>query len=295
MSNTSNTVQLIVTASKYISYINSIIPIIGLIGNSLNILVLTKLKLFRSNRASLYLIVESIVNISLLFAILIPQLILLVNGNDPANLSLIWCKIRTSIAQPYRLLAGSIICFEAFDQFLSTHHHVYIQQLSTFKLARHLIWITYSVWFLQSIPYIIFYDIVPGSGCTITNQGLVNYYSYVYYIFLNGLLPIVTSTCFSLLAYRNVRRLVQRRIPLQRRRLDHQMTAMIFTRVIVFIICLTPYTIFRIYILHINIPSTDLLGRAINQFISSIVTSLLIWVYSVEFFIQVFKCISLLF
>ena len=56
--------------------------------------------------------------------------------------------------------------------------------------------------------------------------------------FFNGLLPIFVSSLFSLLAYRNVRRIVRRQIPMDRRRLDQQLTAMIFMRVIFFILLL---------------------------------------------------------
>jgi hypothetical protein len=275
--------QVLVTAQNYITYISYLTFAAGLIGNSLNILVFTKLKIFQNNRCAFYLIMESIVDILMLLQIFISELLQFIYQNDVGNLSLIWCKIRTTLGEPCRLLIGSIICYEAFDQFLSTHHQVYFRQLTTLPLARYLISITYGIWFLQTIPYIIYYQIVPGFGCIIINEGLIHYYSYAYYIFLDGLIPIVVSSSFSLLAYRNVRRLILHRIPLERRRLDRQMTAMIFARVIVFVILMMPYTIFRIYILNNSTPPSNALQYTINQFVSIVVVNLLTWIYSVRF------------
>jgi hypothetical protein len=280
----SPSVVVLVDAQKYIFYSNYVIYIVGLIGNMLSILVFTKVKLFRGNRCAFYLITESVASIIILCEFWIPGVFQIIYGTDPVNLSLIWCKIRTTFIQSCRLLIASIVCFEALDQFLSTNHRLYLQQISTLKLARGLIWTSYCLSFLQTIPYIIFYNIVSPSGCSITNQVLIYYYSYFYYLILHGLLPILISSLFSLLAYRNVRHLVRRQIPIERRRLDRQMTAMIFVRVIVFIILLLPYTIFRIYILNANVSPQDTFAYAINQLVLAIVTSLLILIYSVRLF-----------
>ena len=184
-------------ADKYTLYVDNIIFGIGLIGNILNIFVFAKLKLFRGNRCAFYLIVESIVDIALLCIITIPQDIQLSYTTDLGQLSLIWCKLRDPLRQIGRLLVGSIVCFEALDQFLSTNHRFVLQQISTLKLARYLILTATILWVLQTIPYIIFTKIVPPAGCIIVNQALIYYYSFVYYIFLNGLTPIFISSLFS--------------------------------------------------------------------------------------------------
>jgi hypothetical protein len=86
------------------------------------------------------------------------------------------------------------------------------------------------------IPFVIFYDIVPPYGCIIFNQDLTRYYSYVYYPVVNGLIPVLISSLFGILAYRNVRHLVRRQIPVQRRRLDRQLTEMILAHGLTFVI-----------------------------------------------------------
>ncbi len=288
MSPSSLILQLHTPINKSILYISCIALATGLIGNILNILVFAKLKLFRGNRCAFYLIVESIANIALLCESVIPEIFQETYGTDPLEISLFWCKTKSPWTQIFRLLIGFVVCFEALDQFLSTNHRFYLRDLITLKLARYLVLISTVIWILQTIPYIILTKMVSPFGCIITSQALIDYYSFVYYIFLTGLVPIITSSFFSLLAYRNVRHLVRRQIPIERRRLDRQMTAMIFVRVIVFVILLLPYTIFRIYILNVNVNPQDTLQNTINELISEIVSVLLLWSYSVRLFALVF-------
>ena len=268
---------------NWVLYVINIILCIGIVGNFLNIIVFAKLKLFRGNRSAFYLTVESVVNIYLLFDTVLPMLFQTIYHVYPEDLSSLWCKLKTTLNQSARLLIGSIVCFEALDQYLSTHHRPHLRQRTTLRLARFLIIFSATLWTIQTIPYIIFFDIVPLFGCIITNHSLVYYYSYVYYIFLNGLLPICTASVFSLLAYRNVRHLIRRQLSIERRRLDHQMTAMIFARVMIFVVLSLPYTIFRVYILNNNTSQLETFRYAIDGLISTIVTSLLFLTYAVRF------------
>lgn len=273
--------QLLLIAENLNLYSSYIIFFVGLLGNVLNIIVLSKVKIFRGNCCAFYIFVESIISLFLLLQYIINEFFQIIYQTDPASLSLIYCKIRTTLGQSCRILIACIVCFEALDQYLSTHHRFNVRQMSTLKLARYLIAIATIFCIAQTIPYIIFYDIIRPYGCIITNQGLKIYYSFVYYILLNGFLPIFISSLFSLLAYRNVRHLVRRQVPTERRKLDHQLTAMIFVRVVFFIIILLPYTIFRIYSLNTTLSPLDIVPYAIIQLTASIVASVLFFNYSV--------------
>ncbi|CAF3676024.1 unnamed protein product [Rotaria socialis] len=66
-------------------------------------------------------------------------------------------------------------------------------------------------------------------------------------ITLVGMIPIVISALFSLLAYRNVRHIIRRQTPVFRRRLDRQLTAMILLRVSLFVFKNLSDISFRIY------------------------------------------------
>jgi hypothetical protein len=281
MASTSNSIAILLIAQKLTSYSIILTFIIGIISNILNILVFTSLRLFRANQCVFYLIMEAVANICLLVSVFGIQIPITMHGTDPATTSLIWCKLRTPIAQTFRLMSTSTICFAAFDQFLSTNPRLYLRQLSTLSLARRLTIVSICIWILHNIPLGFFFGIDPLLGCYIFNVGMKRYYSFFYYPILHGLLPICVSSLFSLLAYRNVRHLIRRQVTVVRRRLDRQLTAMIFIRVIFFIILVLPYTLYRIYILNTT-NQTDNFTIAIQELIYAIAVALVNSSYSVR-------------
>lgn len=257
--------------------------VLGGIGNLINICVLTSLKLFRSNQCAFYLIMESIINNCQLSIVFTINLLPIVLGFEPAKVFVVWCKVKAILPQLFRLISTSLVCFAAFDQFLSTNPQPAIRQMSSLRLARRLLLVAICLWIVHSIPYGIFYQIVSPNGCILNSIILTHYYSFFYYPFLHGSFPIFASSLFSLLAYRNVRRLVRRQIGHTRRRLDRQLTAMIFARVICFVLFLSPYTIYRIYALNVTVSPADPYPYAINQLIFSIVSSVINLNYIVRF------------
>jgi hypothetical protein len=122
--------------------------------------------------------------------------------------------------------------------------------------------------------FLIFFEIKPTAGCTIYNVAFSRFYSFFHYITVNGIIPICTSSIFSLLAYRNVRRIVQLRMPVTRRKLDKQLTAMVLINVVILFITILPSIIFRIYILNITVDPNDSIRIAINQLISNVAYAL---------------------
>jgi hypothetical protein len=247
---------------------------VGLIGNTVNLLVLTSLKLFRSNQCVFYLVFETIVNIGQLTILFIMHFLTMIHQVDPGNTSLVWCKLKNMLPQIFRLLSTSMVCLAAFDQYLSTNHRFFLRQLSNLQTARFMAVIFVCLWLIHSIPYAIYFGIVPEAGCINTSIELMRYYSFFYYPVLHGLLPILSSCFFSLLAFRNVRHLVRKQVPVVRRRLDRQLTAMIFVRVIVFVVLLLPYTIYRIYALNMTISRSDTYQNAHDRLIFSFMASL---------------------
>jgi hypothetical protein len=82
------------------------------------------------------------------------------------------------------------------------------------------------------------------------------------------------ASFFAFLAYRNVRRIIRRQIPIVRRRLDQQMTVMILMRVIVLVCMAAPYSIYRIFILNFPISQSDPMKYAIGRLVQTILISL---------------------
>jgi hypothetical protein len=147
--------------------------------------------------------------------------------------------------------------------------------MSTFKLAQRLVGILIILAALYCIPFPIFEEIRPSLGCATYNPSFNYFYSFVHFCIILGILPMVVSSSFSFLAYQNVRRIIRLQIPLVRRRLDRQLTAMILVRVALFVITTSPFVSFRIY--QINNPAnpnSDSYSMIINQFIKTIFTEI---------------------
>ncbi|CAF2817518.1 unnamed protein product [Rotaria sp. Silwood2] len=244
----SSTAQLIVTIAEYYTiYTGFITLFFGIIGNISLIFVLTRLRIFRGNPSAFYLITESITN-SLQMAILLTSRIAM-NGfaTDLTQTILFWCRLRASFRAYFTLKPLSIICFSAIDQYLSTSYYPFLRQKSTMNLTKILITIVTIVWILHGIPFFLFSGIQTTYGCFIYNSSFLNYIIYFYYPILSGILPIIISTFFGVLAYRNVRRIVRRQMPIRRRKFDQQLTAMILIRVVFLVIMISPYVLERIY------------------------------------------------
>ena len=180
-----------------ITFISFTVLFGGIFGNTANILVLTRLKLFRNNSATFYLVTESIVNV---FQMLIPftsRIAINSFDSDLTKTSLVWCKFRQVFSQIVALMTLSIICFASFDQFLSTSHYPYLRQSSTVRLARITVSSAALLSFIQAIPFVIYFEIRPLLGCSVYDAGIVIYTTYGYYFLLSGILPIFWSISIS--------------------------------------------------------------------------------------------------
>jgi hypothetical protein len=91
---------------------------------------------------------------------------------------------------------------------------------------------------------------------------------------VHGLLPVIISSLFSLLAYQNVRRVVRHQIPIVRRRLDLQLTAMILLRVALLVLTTLPFVSFQIYQINDPVNQNNSLATAIVQLIRIIILTI---------------------
>lgn len=254
----------------------------GIVGNLLMILVFTTLRVFKGNQSAFYLTIESISNIGLLLVSYLPRIINTLLGYDLVLNSLNLCKIRAMFTQVFAISSLFIVCFLSFDQYLSTNLNCYWRQMSTMKLAYPVVILTITFAVLHSSLFAIFTENQISMGCTVYNSIMKSYLSFFYYPILIGLLPVIITVGMSLLAYRNVRRIIRRQVPIVRRRLDRQMTAMTLARVLVFIICGVPFICISLYEFNIDPRSDHYLELAIVYLISSILYSLLYTNYAVN-------------
>jgi hypothetical protein len=270
MASTEQTINFIIyIISVYIGYF---IIISGLIGNILNILVFTQLKLFRRNQSASYLIAASILDCCQLIFTTSSRVTTTTFNFDLTRTSIIWCKLRVYLLQFGSTTSVVIVCFAAIDQYLSTNVYSRLREISTFKLFQRLIAILIIFTIIYCIPVLISQEIRPNSGCGTYNPSFNYFYSFVHFCFVIGILPIVVSTLFSLLAYQNVRRIIRRQIPIVRRRLDHQLTAMILVRVALFVITTSPYVCLQIYQMNSSVNQNN--NNLIEQLIKTVLTAI---------------------
>ena len=259
-------------ASSIAFYGAIVLLCLGLIGNGLNILVFATLRLFRKNPSAFCILVESMANFGQISVALLAQFLYSGFGISSSTNSLVWCKLRNVLQQIFNLIFMEMICLAAFDQYLSTNPRYQLRQISSLKLIQYLIIVLVSLTLLHGIPFLIFFDLQPYLGCVIKNSILSMYYSSFYYPVLIGLLPTLFTIILGSISFYHVRHLIRRGMSTVRRRLDRQLTAMIFVRVLSFIILTLPYIAERILALNIYYNKIAFSSVAIIRLVSMIIT-----------------------
>ena len=280
---TLSTVQHIYSIVDRFNFYSSLINlVVGLSGNFLLILIFTNVKAFRGNQCSFYLTVESISNIGLLITNYSLYILNTILGYDLTLTSLPYCKVRSMLLQLFGLFSIYIISCNTLDQYLATNHRYSLRQMSTLKLAHRFALFLLCFCTLHSTLFLIFTEISPTEGCTVVNSIFKKYLSFCYFLVLANGIPVMLTITFSLLAYRNVRRIVRRQVPILRRRLDRQLTAMVLTRVVSGISLGLPFIFITLYQLNLTTDEDNLVKLAIVYLLSYLSYFFLYASYSVR-------------
>jgi hypothetical protein len=249
---------LVEDITKRYRYYSDVVNLpVGLIGNCLIILILSTVKIFRGNQGAFYVIIETSANMAFLLTKLPTNIHARLTEKDPMIVSLVWCKLSVTLSNIFGQCSLYTLSFSTFDQYLSTHHRYSMRCRSTMQLAHRSTYSTIAFAIVHSLLSLIFVETRSTTGCRVYNAIITQYYSFFYYPILNTAIPAIVTVSCSLLAYHNVRRIVRRQMTVVRRRLDHQLTAMILARVICLIVLGTPYRIFSFFQLNFS-PSLNL-------------------------------------
>jgi len=149
------------------------------------------------------------------------------------------------------------------------------------KATRYFTFTLICIWIFHGIIYGLFFDIESSVGCVIVNQIFLQDATFFVYPVLDGLLPIAISSFFSLLAFQNVRRIGRRQLPIVRRRLDRQMTAMVLIRVVFFVGLAFPFSTYRIYAINVPVSRSQSMEFATRQLIQAIFGSFSTLIFTV--------------
>jgi len=219
-------------AQQITIYISYIILIGGLIGNTLNLITFTRLKIFRSQQCIFYFIIKSIIDYIHLLLLLISQLSTDAFHYNTSQKSYIWCKLSLSIYQTCTQISLITICFAAINQYLSTNYNHHLRNSIILKFIHQLFIISISICILNGILFFLIFEIQSLSNCTMYNIVFLRYYMFFDLPILICFFPLFISSIFSCLAYRNDRRLIRPQLEIIRRRLNKQLTDMILVPVI---------------------------------------------------------------
>ena len=234
-------------------YIGLFSLITGFIGGVLVLIVFLSLKTFRQSSCAFYLTIKSIGNICYLILGLFPFIMSVGFGINWANMSIVFCKFRVFYVQLGSLVSITCTCLAAIDQFLATCSNPRWHRWNTIKVARIAVIAMVITWTLYGMPLLILYAPIqsPMTGrisCTTTNTVFLRFNSQVHVPFMVTSLPAAIMTLFALLAYRNVRNIAYRTVPLVRRELDKQLTSMVLVQVVydvIFALLIVALTIFN--------------------------------------------------
>lgn len=258
-------------------YIGFAILIFGFIGSVFNLIVFLSLRTFRENSCAFYLIVMSMFNIGQLLSGLLTRIVIIGFSTEWTTSSLFYCKFRGYQMQTCILISLTCYCLATIDQFFATTAHVRLQQFCNIKIAQRICIGVILVWHLHGIPFLTCFDLINNPNgsklCTITNPMFYQYFTYGYQYVLCSFLPVIITILFGCLAFYNVRRNAQLRIPNARRELDKQLTAIVLCTVLLNSLTLIPFSIIQLFPSDDTITEFDIFDFAVY------LTRLLFFVY----------------
>jgi hypothetical protein len=251
-------------------YIGLFIFIAGIIGGPLVLIVFLSLRTFRQSSCAFYLILMSFINTIHLFTGLLTYIMINGFGINWTDMSLFYCKFRPFYVQLCVLTSLTCFYFATIDQFLATCANPRWHQWNNIRFARSIMIGAVIVWILHGIPFLLYYNhtLLPNTSktsCVITNVFFQKYQNVFYGCILTTSLPVIIIILFGSLAYRNVKQIAYRTVPLVRRELDKQLTVMVLVEVLYDVVVVTPYAIQYIAALIINAPSNSDIAIQLNS------------------------------
>ena len=269
-------------ANKLTTYAGLPILVAGVIGGFFNTIIFLSLKTFRKRSCAFFLTVMSVVNIGQLITALRSRIAIDGFGIDWTESSLFYCKARSFLLQFFALTSFSCMCLATIDQFLATSLRPRWQNFITLKRACIYSVAFIALWTLHGIPSVIWYELILPSPtsqvvCRITNPAFQIYINNGYVLLLTGVLPVSITLLFGSLAYRNVRQIPYRTIPLVRRELDKQLTSMVLVQIVYNFIVLLPYLTVLIVTRSINLVGRSSVDDTLSFYLS--VTNIIHFLY----------------
>lgn len=259
-------------------YVGLFFLIIGVVGNSLDILIFSSVRTYRTTPCIFYFLAISIDNIGFLLINLIPRIISVGFGLDLTRTSVYWCRARQYLIAVLGLFSFICSSLASIDQFLATSRNANIRRLSNIKYTYAIVFLVLIISCFHGIPFLIFYDISPVTKtCVVMNNDYARYIP-IYLLTFTCIGPVIIMIIFGYLTYRNIQVI---RI-LTEQLFDRQLIKMASFYVLLVIITFFPYSVNTVYILTTAAVMKDA-NRMINEnFATTVLTLITYFYYSVS-------------
>jgi len=235
--------SLLYIGQQFTIYSGYILLLAGFVGNSMNILIFSSVRIYRTIPSTFYILVGSIDNMFYIIINLSTRILSEGYGIDPTKSSTIWCKTRNYFIGVLSLISFSCSCLATIDQFFVTSQNAYLRRCSKLQFAHRIVFIMIIIWCLHGIPTILYFNISPITNiCEPTNQ-IYRSYTVIYILGLLFAIPIIIMVVFGWMTYLNIRHT----IGVASQRADRQLTRMILMQVILVVISIFPYGILIFY------------------------------------------------
>ncbi|CAF0843110.1 unnamed protein product [Adineta ricciae] len=233
--------------------------ILGLIGNCLNIFIFTvwyrsrkspnKFSNFnRSRNSLLYLLVSSFANLIIIIYPLSTRI--LFDGyqyhiNEPHIF--FFCKFRYYILHTFYLISLTTICMATFDRYLISSRNPHLRELnSTKKQTIVIIVFICLIIGLHNIPIVFYFNLSSDGECVIFSSAYSYYYLSIFRILLEGLIPILFLSLFGILTFKQLR-ILEKHNSNNHLNSDRQVARMLLLISITIIISSIPNCIEQVY------------------------------------------------
>ncbi|CAF1451936.1 unnamed protein product [Adineta ricciae] len=218
-------------------YAGIILLVACVVGNGINILVFSRVRIYRTNPCTFYFLMGSIDNMFYVCFNLPIRILSDTYRIDTYRGSDVWCKIRHLLLVVPSLISVTFSCLAIIDQFLVTSKSAYLRSRSQIKWAHRISIIVIVFWSLHDIYGLVLYHILPTTKtCGSDNAGLA-IYSPIYLLGIICGIPVGIMTLFGLLTYRNIRQTTR---PAELR-FDRQLIRMTSIHILLVAVSLVPY------------------------------------------------------
>ncbi|CAF0778584.1 unnamed protein product [Adineta ricciae] len=269
------------------------ILLVGILGNTINILTFLKLGHYRRNVCSLYILSRSVFDLILLITGLGTRILSQSFEIDFTLTYRLWCKLRVPVIYINTLSSYTFLCLQSIDAFFVTSLSVSYRQKSNIQAGRYLLVSFVVIWTFEELVYVFYQDLIISSDgnsrmCVPINSTYAKYRIYVVYLFLTTIVPLALIIPFDILTYRHLR---MHSLQRQRRLLSvlaRQMTMMTLFHISAVFLFQAPFAAAQCYFLTFGL-NKEPVRNAQEQIIQQFFNILGYGIYATSFYCYIFS------